>query len=259
MKVPEKGDWLYDHKESGQTLAQYKATDPVKITRDHFIIYLKPIGNFTELQMELLRSTEEYLKVFFQQKVSLLPIISDSIVPKKARRINAGNEQILAPYIMDSVLMGKIPEHGIALMAITSKDLFPKPDWNYIFGLASYVDRVGVSSIFRLQGRVLDTLNFTKCLTRMINVTSHEIGHMFSLHHCIIAKCVMNGSNSLLESDLTPNRLCSVCQEKLTWNFSYDNKKRLEELNRYFAKYKIVNDFELIQKDSIAIVLRSQR
>ncbi|WP_280115303.1 hypothetical protein [Flavobacterium fluviatile] len=32
-------------------------------------------------------------------------------------------------------------------------------------------------------------------------MSSHEIGHMFGLHHCIVADCVMNGTDSMSETD----------------------------------------------------------
>lgn len=45
-------------------------------------------------------------------------------------------------------------------MGITEKDLFPKPEWNYVFGLASYEDGVGVTSIYRFADGHLKDSNF---------------------------------------------------------------------------------------------------
>ncbi|HZZ76386.1 MAG TPA: hypothetical protein VFE04_10685 [Puia sp.] len=59
----------------------------------------------------------------------------------------------------------------------------------------------------------------------------------------------MNGSNSLFETDQTPNRLCSECQKKLFWNFRYDNLRRLKELARFFENMQMDRDFKLSQKD----------
>jgi archaemetzincin len=134
-------------------------------------------------------------------------------------------------------------------MAFTSKDLYPKDDWNYVFGLASYGKRVGVSSIYRLQDEILDSTNFSMCLKRLIKVSSHEIGHMFTISHCTFAKCVMNGSNSLYESDLSPNRLCSECQKKLFWNIRYNNKKRLADLCNFFSANNLTEDYQISYAD----------
>jgi archaemetzincin len=134
-------------------------------------------------------------------------------------------------------------------MAISARDLYPKPDWNYVFGLASYTDRVGVTSIYRLQEKTLTPENYTRSLTRLIAISSHEIGHMFSMWHCTYARCVMNGTNSLQETDAMPNRLCSQCQMKLHWNFQYDNTRRLQELTAFFYKNQLRSDYLLANRD----------
>ena len=252
LDSPKEGMWLYEHKEAGQSFESYKKANPVHPTYEKSIIYLKPIGNFTNLQKQALELTRAYLEIFFQQKTILLEPISDKIIPQSKRR-QKESEQLLAPYILDSILVGKIPKNGLALMAITAKDLFPKPEWNYVFGLASYHNRVGISSIYRLQNKKLDNENFTLCLRRLISVCSHEIGHMMSLHHCIYAECTMNGSNNLTETDSQPNRLCSQCQQKLFWNFGYDNQKRLSELNDFFIKNNLTKDLNLTKLDLQAL------
>jgi archaemetzincin len=146
-----------------------------------------------------------------------------------------------------------MPKDGIALMAISAKDLYPKEDWNYVFGLASYIKRVGVSSIYRLQKAPLDTTNFTLCLRRLINISSHEIGHMMSIYHCTFARCTMNGSNSLQETDLCPNRLCSECQMKLFPNFQYNNRKRLQQLVTFCRENDLQSDFNVLNHDLVAL------
>jgi archaemetzincin len=59
----------------------------------------------------------------------------------------------------------------------------------------------------------------------------------------------MNGSNSMEESDGRPNRLCSVCLNKLCWNLKFNNRERFKELSEYFNKYKIQSDYKLVVKD----------
>jgi archaemetzincin len=248
LDSPKEGEWLYEHKEKGQNFEQYQKANPVRPDTGKSIIYLKPIGQFSNLQKQALEQTRAYLEIFFQQKTVLLTPTSDQIIPSSKRRIK-DSEQLLAPYILDSILVGKMPNNGLAMMAITEKDLYPKPAWNYVFGLASYHNRVGVSSIYRLQNEILDKDNFNLCLNRLISVSSHEIGHMMSMHHCIYAQCVMNGSNNLNETDAQPNRLCSQCQIKLSWNFGYDSKKRLQELHDFFTKNNLHEAANLTKSD----------
>ena len=250
MEKPNKGEWLYEHKEPGQTFEQYKNTVLIKPTDTCNIIYLKPIGKFTTIQLQALEQTRKYLEFFYQLKTVLLDYQEDNTIPDSYRRKrDDGHEQLLAPYILDNMLNKKIPPNGIVLMAITEKDLYPEKDWNFVFGLANYNDCVAVCSIYRLQGKTLDSVTYNKCLMRLINVTSHEIGHMFSLQHCINAMCVMNGSNSLSESDKEPNRICSECQKKLYWNIRYDNRKRINELSEFFKLNNLEKDFVITQKD----------
>lgn len=240
------GDWLYSHKEKGQSFEQFLKTKHIVPTKNENIIYLQPIGQFTEEQVKQIELVRQYLEIFFQLKTKVLNPISNDIIPKHVRRIgDVGQEQFLAGYILDNVLKKEKPEKGIALMAITEKDLYPKPEWNYVFGLASYRDKIAVSSMYRMK----DESNPDLSLPRLLKICSHEIGHMFGLHHCIEANCVMNGTNSMSETDNHLLRLCSLCQRKLNSGFQYDNIKRLKELEKYFKENNLTEGLELMKKD----------
>lgn len=247
---PKPGDWLYSYKEKGQTFEQFKKSKHIIPTKENNIIYLQPIGQFDSLQVKQIELVREYLQLFFQLETKILDNVSNDIIPKHARRIGQEeHEQFLAGFILDSVLKKEKPKNGIGLMALTEVDLYPKPEWNYVFGLASYRDRIAVSSIYRLQDKSLKGADFNLCLDRLLKICSHEIGHMFGLHHCIDADCVMNGTNSLVETDEHTLRLCSNCQRKLNSGFKYDNKKRLLELEKYFKENKLTEGLEATKKD----------
>ena len=243
-------EWRFSFNEDKQTFDDYKKLNRRKIQPGKRKIYLLPIGNFSNTQKKVLELTCEYLQVYFQLPTILLAPISDKLIPDSAKRLRPGNNlQLYTPYILNNMLKGKIPNDGCSLMAIIEKDLYPHPAWNYVFGIASYEDRVGVSSIFRLQNGNTDSSNYKLCLRRLLNTASHEIGHMFSIHHCTLSKCVMNGSNSLNESDLQPLRLCSECQKKLSLNINYNNKKRLTELVNYLKINDLKDDLPAAQND----------
>jgi len=72
---------------------------------------------------------------------------------------------------------------------------------------------------------------------------------MFGLRHCIEANCVMNGTNSIPETDGHSVRLCSLCQRKLNSGFKYDNVKRLQELEKYFKENNLEEGLTLMKKD----------
>jgi archaemetzincin len=250
LSRPVEGEWLFTHKEKGQSFEQFINSRHVVPTNNSNIIYIRPIGDFNALQKKQIELVREYLEIFFQLKTKTLEKLSNDIIPSSARRIgHEDNEQFLAGYILDSVLKKEKPLNRIALMALTEVDLYPKPEWNYVFGLASYRDKIGVSSIYRLQDEVLTPTNFDLCLSRLLKTCSHEIGHMFGLYHCIEADCVMNGTISLPETDNSTIRLCSSCQRKLNSSIKYDNKKRLIELEKYFEHVKLNDATQLMKKD----------
>jgi archaemetzincin len=145
-----------------------------------------------------------------------------------------------------------MPADGLVIMAITSQDLYAE-GYNFLFGQARAKHRVAVSSIHRYYEPPLDNSNRTIVLQRLIKTSSHEISHMFSLQHCINAVCVMNGSNSLSESDRRPNRLCSECLKKLEWNLGFDVKGRLEGLEDFFVVNGMERDGELVRRDLRAV------
>lgn len=254
LTKPAYGDWLFSHKENGQTFEQYEKSKHIVPTKESNIIYIRPVGNFTDLQKKQIELLNEYLEIYFQLKTKTLEPVSNNAVPKTARRmLYESHEQLLAGYLLDSILKKEKPLNRIALMGLSELDLYPKPEWNYVFGLASYRDKVGVSSIYRLQDGELTTENFNLCLSRLLKISSHEIGHMFGLHHCTNANCVMNGTNSMSETDKHFIRLCSVCQEKLNSCIKYDNKKRLTDLEKYFKRNNLTEEYELMQKDITVI------
>lgn len=247
---PAFGDRLYSHPEKGQSFEQFINTKHIVPTQKENIIYLQPIGKFDSLQVKQIELVRQYLQVFFQLETKVLKNVPNDIIPKHARRIgDVGQEQFLAGYILDSILKKEKPQKGIALMAVTEKDLYPKPECNYVFGLASYRDKIAVSSIHRLHDSTLEGADFSLCLERLLKICSHEIGHMFGLRHCIEANCVMNGTNSIPETDAHSVRLCSLCQRKLNSGFKYDNVKRLQELEKYFKENNLEEGLTLMKKD----------
>ncbi|MFT3794313.1 archaemetzincin [Flavobacterium sp.] len=254
MPKPKPGEWLDSHHESGQNLMMFKLSNPLVPNDSVNMIHIKPIGIFNALQQKQLDLTCEYLSLFFQLNTEIGSEIPESAIPESARRIGLeGHEQMLAGYILDSLLKKEKPPKAIAVMGLSKFDLYPKPEWNYVFGLASYQDHVGVSSIFRFQDGQLTEANFNLCLLRLIKVSSHEIGHMFGLHHCIDAQCVMNGTNNINETDQNPVRLCSYCQRKLHSSLQYDHRKRLLDLEAFFKRNKLEEAADLMRKDLDAI------
>ena len=79
---PQPGDWLASHKEAGQTFAEYLKADPVTPT----VIYVQPLGPFTEKQQEIVELSADYLGRYFNRPVKIKKNLPISIIPPKARR-----------------------------------------------------------------------------------------------------------------------------------------------------------------------------
>lgn len=253
LSEPKPGEWRETREEKFQTYEDFLNAKKIFPSKEKNTIYLLPIGNFSDLEKNEIENTREYLQNYFQLKTIILPTISESSVPKSARRTIDSHEQLLAGYILNNILIKNKPKDAVVLMAITQKDLFPKPEWNYVFGLASYQNGVGVTSMYRFHDGNLNKENFNTSLLRLAKISSHEIGHMFGLNHCLNAICVMNGTNNLTETDEHFARLCSLCQKKLNYSLKYDNMKRLIEVNFFFQKMGYQFETELSLKDLNAL------
>jgi archaemetzincin len=233
MLRPERGDWLAEHPEPGQTFDEFLRT---RIHRPDGIrkkIYLQPLGRFQGDRGPSLRTLTSYGAVFFAMDVEALPPM-DLTGLHLTTRVNpfTGNKQILTRDIL-ALLQKGLAGDAFCLLAITMEDLYPDPSWNFVFGQASLRDRVGVFSFARYDpafyGESEEPYG-TLLLRRCCKVLAHEIGHMFSMHHCIFFECAMNGSNHLRESDDRPMTLCPVCLRKLQSSIGFDVVDRYQRL-----------------------------
>jgi archaemetzincin len=240
LNAPKKGDWLYEHPEKEQTLEAFKALKSIRPNDSLNTIFIQPIGVFNVVENQIIEATSHYLAVFFNVKTIILNPILDNDFPIKNKRIKDGIEQLNSKYILDSVL-NKMPKNAIVSMAITRKDLYPEDSWNFVFGEANIKKRRAVSSIFRYYTE--GSLDSTICLERLIKTSAHEIGHAFGCLHCVQNQCVMNGSNSLEESDRAPNSLCSNCLKKLSGHLLFENKKRFIQLKDFYEEHHLKRDY----------------
>lgn len=246
LSSPEPGEWLDQHKESGQTFSNYSRIRPNVLSRQRGTLYIQPIGKFSETETELMKSTADYLQVFFNCRVKTLDVVDAASIPESARRKHPewGVEQLLTTYILDEVLKPELPNDAFAAIAFTQHDLWPGDGWNFVFGYAAYRDRIGVWSLHRFGDPQKSKQSRRKCLLRMIKLATHETGHMFSMRHCTHAKCNMQGSNSLEESDKQPLHLCSQCHAKTIYATGANPKKRLKALKSLCEQHGFTTEAE---------------
>jgi archaemetzincin len=256
---PRPGDWLDRFDEPGQTFAQYLACRPVTPRGRRRVIYIQPLGSFTKAQRRLVTLTGEYLALFYNVPVKVNDDLPLSIIPDRARRVHPtwGDKQILSPYVLDEVLRPRLPEDAAACIALTTSDLWPGKGWNFVFGQASLVHRVGVWSLYRKGDAGGDAAARRLCLLRTLKTAAHEVGHMFSLRHCTAYECCMCGSNSLGESDRRPLALCPQCLAKVCWACRADPIARLRALADFCREHGLARQAAFYDREVGALGGRS--
>ncbi|XP_038633288.1 archaemetzincin-2-like isoform X8 [Scyliorhinus canicula] len=159
-------------------------------------------------------------------------------------------------------LKKKKPKDAFCIVGITMIDLYPEDSWNFVFGQASLTEGMGVFSFARYDDDFY-TMNYkgkltkgkhlapddysvfdgyytppitSKLLLRSCKTLTHEIGHIFGMHHCQWLQCVMQGSNHLEESDRRPIDLCPICLRKLQCAINFDIKERYKALLRWIEE-----------------------
>ncbi len=247
---PEPGQWLETHKEKGQSFSNYHKSEPNVFSGRRRKLYVQPIGDFTESDIELIAASAEFLSIYFNCEVTTNETLPETIVPDDAQRSHPswGVHQLLTGHILEEVLAPKLPADAFATIAFTKSDLWPGEGWNFVFGYASLRERVGVWSLARFGDPEESEDAKKKCLLRTIKVATHETGHMFSIEHCIKFRCNMQGSNSLEESDGQPLYLCPQCHAKVLFATGCQPAERYKKLIEFFDKYELKDQQEYFQR-----------
>jgi archaemetzincin len=250
---PQPGDWLDRFPEPGQTFEQYERSRPNRPTSRRRTIYLLPIGQFTEGQAPDVERLRRFTEIFFGLPAKVLPSQPLPERPTRPRRWGGRRwTQYRTDAFLDRLLPRALPRDGFCLVGVTMGDLYPNERWNYVFGIASLRDRVGIFSFVRYYpqfwGQPDTPAARTQALRRSLKVLAHEIGHMFGMQHCIAWRCGMNGSNHLEESDRRPIHFCPVCLRKLAWNVGLDARARCRDLASFYSQAGLKREAGWVQR-----------
>ncbi len=246
-KAPQPSDWLAYEKEAGQSFAEYVKANPQRRNADFTKLYLQPIGTFNATEHIAVQKLQEFMKLFFGMEVGMLEKIDLAKIPASAQRMHPkpGMWQISASYVLDEIMLPIRPRDAVAVLAITPSDLWPGNDWNFVFGLASLKERVGVWSTARFGNPRQDPARY---LRRVLQIAAHETGHMFGIKHCTAYECGMNGTNHLDESDRNEMVFCPECDAKLWWACQLDPQTRAEKLAAFSRRYSLNREAEQWEK-----------
>lgn len=252
MGKPTPDEWLATYPESGQTFDEYIHENPTLPTVDRKILYVQPLGKFNQQQRRIINTTAEYMRLFFNLPVKILPDKNFASSLSKANyRFHPQwkTKQILTGYVLKDVLQPVLPKDAAALIAFTEQDLYPGANMNYVFGQASLENRVGVWSLYRLD----NLTGYENFLKRMLKIAVHETGHIFSIRHCTKYVCVMSGANHLGETDAHPIDACPECMAKICWFSDAKPKQRYLNLAEFCRKHGLKAEEESFRKKAAAV------
>jgi archaemetzincin len=240
MPAPGPSDWLANHREPGQTFEGFVSSRPNRPDARRRVLYLQPLGNWEQGDGPPLDQLRQFTAAFFRMDVTVLPALDLAQTHITNRRNPwTGQVQLLASDIL-SLLERRLPGDAFALLGITMIDLYPEPNWNFVFGQASPRGRVGVYSFSRYDPRFYGPAAAADArhvmLRRSSKVLAHETAHLFGIEHCIWYRCIMNGSNHLAESEARPLHLCPVDLRKLQWSVGFDVAERYRLLCGFYRQ-----------------------
>lgn len=239
-KAPAEDDWMAEHHESYQSFQAYKSSNPVRATSVRPFLYIVKMGRYSAWDDSLFSIISKGLSACFQIPVKVLAPLPDSVMNSTHIRENG---QWDADFIIHNVLPGVIPNDAVALIALSSKDLYPGNNWNYVFGLASLKNRTGVWSFYRMGNPSCGLEEFKITAIRTLHVALHETGHLFGIRHCVSYECLMNGSNSLEELDRQVGWFCHDCLMKLCWNRGIQPIQHLNAMRTFYSTQMPVTDY----------------
>lgn len=234
------GDWQAEHLEREQTFDEFVNSAPLRPDASKRAIYLQPVEHFVPEQSPPLDVLRDYVQAYFTLPVQVLPMLMQEEETFTTRfNPHTGTQQFLTTDIL-LALKHYLPVDAFCVIAITMQDLYPDPDWDFVFGQSSVADRVSVFSIVRhdpaFYGIPRDEGYRNVLLRRSSKVLIRELGHLFGLGPCISYSCSQNGSHHLQENDARPMHLCPNCLKKLHHQIGFDVMTRYRDLYQFYRK-----------------------
>ncbi|UJR20317.1 hypothetical protein I4U23_023448 [Adineta vaga] len=234
IPIPRGGDWLSVEHEDGQTVKQFQRASKVRPTARCNIIYVQPIGNFDNPRSPNLDIIREFSDIFFPGcTTELLPSINyDEKIKKRIDSFTQQPQYLVAGIIayLKKLQRKRHNRQELFSIGVTMTDIYPRPEWNFVYGSASIDDGIGIYSFARFDPLFPHTSSdsmLQPCteqeriliLKRAVGTYLHEVIHLFGLEHCIYYTCLMNGANCEDEMDSQLLYLCPICLKKMYLSF----------------------------------------
>jgi archaemetzincin len=236
--LPEPGshDWLGMHDEEGQTFHAFRElcapadsmTGPICV---------QPIDDVLVHGGACIEHLIDFAGAFFVREIEVLPAL---VLPSRSIRsrldLETGQVQFFAGDILMELAARRRPG-ALCSLGLTAHDIYPDVFVRFAFGEASPIHRVALCSMARYRppfreesAGPMPGLMFRRCL----RVLCHEVCHMLGMSHCVYARCLMNGSVDVPESDRRPLHLCPVDLRKLQWALGFNVVERYRRLLQFW-------------------------
>jgi archaemetzincin len=260
IDTPQPNEWLEDmlDKTPDQDFDGFVRSRPNIPNKSRNVIYLQPICDPIELteppfpagpwpSWSLLESAVQ--RFYHPLQVRSLPAVPmDKLRPVPDHRASRGyGTQWHAAKVLDALERSRLPADAYCVLAVTMCDLYPRDEWNFVYGLARLTARVGVFSFVRhIPELDQGTPQWREAtmLHASMKTMLHEIGHMFGMKHCTWFNCMMRGSNgAMVEHQPNYLHLCPVCLRKLHWSIGFDVPEHHSRMLELFQRYEENNEY----------------
>lgn len=243
---PGPSDWRAHFHERPQSFEDYVADCPNRKGPGRSTFFIQPLitppgrrnlaPGAHEQHERAIGLMREYAEIYFNVPAKVLEPI-----PMFDETYDASRGQCDATQIL-RILARRIPPEALVYIGISEDDLYSE-GLNFVFGEGSLSERTGVYSLRRYH-----TPNEALFARRALKLMAHEVGHILSIHHCVVWKCVMQGANTLGEDDSHPMYLCPVDLRKLEWNCGFDRTERYRKLLEFYRRVGLAEDAAWVQK-----------
>jgi archaemetzincin len=260
VPTPGMSDWLANHKEDGQTVAQFVGRETPNAPRGRRdVAYVLPLGHFPEasegwpVDMAALAS---YAQAFFGAARAAVRVLPETPLETaggvrsrtRGRTTQYNAKDILFWLNTDQArqLPGRDQDRELLCIAFTMEDLFPEDSWNFVFGISRPVRGVAahsfarLSPLFEMHRREFRDTEKGQFLLRCMKIMTHEMAHLFGLKHCVFSHCLMNGVNHMDELDSSPLHLCPICLKKLWLNNKFHVASRYRDLLDFYSRFPVL-------------------
>ncbi|MHA1489056.1 MAG: archaemetzincin family Zn-dependent metalloprotease [Promethearchaeota archaeon] len=188
-------------------------------------IYLQKIG---ELEWSILIKLKKDLEWSLKQFSLSVKICPDEI-PLTDLEFNPLRRQHDASIVMDRLINHVKNKQYFRTLGVMDKDIFSR-FLNFVFGIAINPQKrflkfsgAALISITRLKETFYGRKEDIALLElRVLKEALHELGHTFGLGHCENL-CIMQFSNSLVNTDEKPPKFCYTCLRELNDFFIHKN------------------------------------